>query len=177
MHCPGAKVLEDIERHVPEPAVLLDRLKEVVLFVANVRCDKSGEPLFSKASWVCYAEWVKHIKRGCVSDKPGFDYYYYTTDSNGKLTLHCVRGTSKLEGFHKHLRTMLSASHSSPLLAFCLMAVFVHRWNHDCAVARGLTPEHYAGFYQHETIHDMQLVSDTYDEDQVHGNLPNPSSK
>jgi hypothetical protein len=55
------------------------------------------------------------------------------------------------------------------------MAVFVHRWNHDCAVARGLTPEHYAGFYQHETIHDMQLVSDTYDEDQVHGNLPNPS--
>jgi hypothetical protein len=78
MHCPAAKVLEDIERHVPEPAVLLERVKEVVLFVANVRCHKSGEPLFSKASWTCYAEWVKHIRRGCVSDKPGFDYYYYT---------------------------------------------------------------------------------------------------
>jgi hypothetical protein len=175
MQCPGAKVLEDIERVIPEPNILLHRVKSAILFVANVRCAKSGEPLFSKESWKLYFDFVRHIKRGCVSDMPNFDYYYYTTNPSGKQKLHCVRGTSKLEGFHKHLKDMFSACHASPLLAVCLLAVFVHRWNHDRAVERGLIPERYAGFYQHVIIHEMQLASAEFDQPHFHGDLPNPS--
>jgi hypothetical protein len=175
MHCPGAKVLGDIERVIPKPDILLGRVKSAILFVANIRCAKSGEPLFSKESWKLYFDFVRHIKRGCVSDMPNFDYYYYTTSMSGKQKLNCVRGTSQLEGFHKHLHDMFRACHASPLLAVCLLAVFVHRWNHDRAVERGLIPERYAGFYQHEIIHEMQLVSAEFDQPHFHGDLPNPS--
>jgi Arc/MetJ-type ribon-helix-helix transcriptional regulator len=131
MHCPGAKVLEDIERVIPKPDILLRRVKSAILFVANIRCAKLGEPLFSKESWKLYFDFVRHIKYGCVSDMPNFDYYYYTTSRSGKQKLNCVRGTSQLEGFHTHLHDMFRACHASPLLAVCLLAVFVHRWNHD----------------------------------------------
>jgi hypothetical protein len=151
-------------------------VKSAILFVPNIRCTKWGEPLFSKESWKLYFDSVRHIQRGCESDMPNFDYYYYTTSRRGKQKLNCVRGTSQLDGFHKHLHDMFHACHALPLLAVCLLAVLVHRWNHNQAVERGLIPERYARFYQHKSIHEMQLVSAEFGQPHFHGDLPNPSN-
>jgi hypothetical protein len=35
-------------------------------------------------------------------------FYYYSTTDGEKSTLYCIRGTSKLEGFHKHLRQIFA---------------------------------------------------------------------
>ena len=158
LNCPGSKVLDKIPRAIPPPDALLREVKKVVALCANVRDAKTDEFFFSRETWKAYFDFIGHVKKGCVSDKPGFNYYYYSTTDGEKSTLYCIRGTSKLEGFHKHLRQILPAMHSSPLLALCLLAVFVHRWNHDRAVERGLIPEEFEGVYCHDIIHDMQAM-------------------
>jgi hypothetical protein len=141
---------------------LLRRVKSAILFVANVRCAKSGEPLFSRR---------KAFSSGCVSDMPDFDCHCHATNPSGKQKPQCVRGTSKHEGFHKHLKDMFSACHASPPLAACFLAVFVHRWNHDRAVERRLVPERCAGFHQHKIVHEMQLVSAEFEQPHFHEDL------
>jgi hypothetical protein len=54
--------------------------------------------------------------------------------------------------------------------------VFVHRrWNRNQVSERGLIPNCYAGFYQHEIIHEKQLVSAEFDQPHFYGDSPNPS--
>jgi len=126
LSCPSSKVLQDIERVIAQPDVLVKTVKECVKFIANIKCAKSGEPLFSKESWkVCFS-WLKHMKKGCISDKQGMECHHFASGTNGKQVLHCVRGMSQLEGFHGHLRDILQGSCSLPLLLVCLLAVFVH---------------------------------------------------
>ena len=103
LSCPSSKVLQDIERVIAQPDVLVKTVKECVKFIANIKCTKSGEPLFSKENWKVHFSWLKHMKKGCISDKPGMQHCYFTTRTNGKQVLHCVRGTSQLEGFYRHL--------------------------------------------------------------------------
>jgi len=160
LYCPGSKVLEDVQRTIPPPDVLLPRIKRAVDMCANAKDAKTGETFFSKKMWKAHARAWSHFEKGCYSDKPGYSYYYFTTSKSGKKQLMCVRGTSALEGFHKHLRRIFPGFHTSPLLATCLLALFVYRWNMDRAAERGLIPEEYAEWYSHETIVDMQQLSD-----------------
>jgi hypothetical protein len=173
--CPSAKLLRNIERLIPSPTILEERLTSVVKFIANVKDHKTGEPLFSKESWKVYRQLMTHIRKGCVSDEKNVNYYYYTTKPNGRQVLHCCRGTSQLEGFHRHLRDILKATHSSPLLAVCLLSVFVHRWNHDRATERSIISERYRNYYEHEVIHDMQISADLTMQEQFFGDLLNPN--
>ena len=138
---PSSKVLQDIERVIAQPDVLVKTVKECVKFIANIKCAKSGEPLFSKESWKVHFSWLKHMKKECISDKLGMECCCFTTGTNGKQVLHCVRGMSQLEGVHRHLQDILQGSCSSPLLAVCLLAVLVHRWNHNRAIERGLVSD------------------------------------
>lgn len=39
----------------------------------------------------------------------------------------CIRGTSQLEGYFAHLRSMFAGSNYSPLLAMTLMTIFNYR--------------------------------------------------
>ena len=156
---PGNKLLDSIPRHIPPPDVLLPRIQKVVEVCANVKDNKTGELFFSKAAWkVYYCAWT-HLKKGCYSDKPGFNYYYFITTKSGNKKLMCVRGTSALEGFHMHLRKLFPGFHTAPLLATCLLALFVYRWNMDRAVERGLISEDYAGWYEHDIVLDLQNLS------------------
>jgi hypothetical protein len=175
MACPSGKVLDDIERIIPDPKTLERQFKAVCKFVANVKDAKTGEPLFSKQSWKVYRKTLQHIQKGCLSDESDVNYYYFTTKPNGRKVLHCCRGTSQLEGFHRHLRDILKASFSSPLLAVCLLAAFVHRWNHDRAIEKGLASDRYSEFYQHDTVHNLQISADLHGEEQVFGDLANPN--
>jgi hypothetical protein len=147
LNCPGSKVLDKVPRAIPPPANLLREVKRVVaLLCANARDAKTDDLFFSRETWKAYYDFIVHIKKGCVSNKPCLNYYYYLSTDGEKCTLYCIQGTLKLEGFHKHLCQSLPAMHSSPLLAICLLlAVFVHEWNHDQAVQRGLIPEEFEG--------------------------------
>lgn len=114
LNVPGSKLLDNIPRSIPPPEILLPRIKRVVDLCANVKDDKTGEVFFSKAAWKQHFNTWTHMEKGCYSDKPGFNYYYFITTKSGNKTLMCVRGTSKLEGFHKHLREILPGFHTAP---------------------------------------------------------------
>jgi len=173
--CPSSKMVSHIDRFIPSPEILEQRFTSVVKFIANIKDNKTTEPLFSKESWKVYHQFLKHIRKGCVSDEANTNYYYFMTKPSGRQVLHCCRGTSQLEGFHRHLRDILKATNSSPLLAVCLLAVFVHRWNHDRAIERCIISEKYKSYYEHEVIHDMQISADLAMKEQYFGDLLNPN--
>ena len=173
LYCPSSKVLSDVPRTIPSPKLLEERVQRVVNTCANIRDSGTGEVFFSKETWKVHNNFILKIRAGTVSDKPGFDYYYTTTNSAGKQTLWCIRGTSQLEGFHKHLRHMFPGFHTSSLLSTLLLAMFVYRWNIDRAVERGLLPEMYGGFYDHELILEMQDLSGKKTGTPDFGDFPN----
>ena len=69
--CPSHKVLQDIERVVAQPDVLVKTVKECIKHIANIKCAKCGEPFFSKESWKVHFSWLQHMKKGCTSNKAG----------------------------------------------------------------------------------------------------------
>jgi hypothetical protein len=177
LYCPSSKLLAGIARQAPDPAVLEKNLCDAVNLCANVRDARTGEMFFSRETWKVHKQMLLHVRLGCLSDKPGINYYYTTSPGlSGKTVLWCVRGTSQLEGFHKHLRHIFPGFHTSSLLATCLLALFVYRWNIDRAVERGLLSEEYGNFYNHEIIHDTQVLSRSVvnsGHSPIHGSLKN----
>jgi hypothetical protein len=160
LYCPGSKILDNVPRVIPPPDILLPRIKRAVDLCANAKDATTGEVFFSRKTWKVHFLAMKHFEQGCISDKPGFEYYYFKTSKSGNQKLMCVRGTSALEGFHAHLRRIFPGFHTAPLLATCLLALFVYRWNMDRSTELGLISEEYAGWYSHELIIDMQQLSD-----------------
>ena len=55
--------------------------------------------------------------------------------SANKVRWISIRGSSKLEGFHKNARTVLSSGQTGAKLAAALLCKFVGRWNLDRGVA------------------------------------------
>ena len=102
---------------------------------------------------------MHHVNLGYLVENPGVNYYYYITSESGAKTLMCIRGTSQLEGFHKHLRNIIPGFHSSPRLITCLLAVYVYRWNMDRAVEHGFIPKRYGGWYEHNIVLEMQELA------------------
>jgi hypothetical protein len=74
---------------------------------------------------------MHHIQTGCMRDIPGVTIITSFLTKREQGILFCVRGTSQLEGFHNHLRRILTGFHSLPKLVTCLLALFVFRWNID----------------------------------------------
>jgi hypothetical protein len=68
----------------------------------------------------------------------------------------CICGSSALEGFHKHLWKLFPSFHTVPLLATCLLALYVYRWNVDRAAERGLISEEYTDWYDHDLVMELQ---------------------
>jgi hypothetical protein len=65
-----------------------------------------------------------------------------------------IRGSSKLEGYHRYLNALLSGGNYSAELAGALIALFNYRWNYDCAV-RNMGAADW-GMYDHWLLEDMQ---------------------
>ena len=68
LYCPGSKLLEDKERIIPPPSVLLRHWKRAVDICANIRDAKMGEMLFSKKTWKVHYATCKHIEKSCYSE-------------------------------------------------------------------------------------------------------------
>lgn len=155
LYCPSSKVLSDVPRTIPSPSPLEKRVQRVVNACANVKDAKTCEVFFSKETWKVHKNFIEKIRSEIISDLPGFDYYYTTTNSSGQTTLWCVRGTLQLEGFHRHLRSIFPGFHTSSRLSILPLALFIFRWNIDQAVERGLLPDDYSNFYQHQLIMEI----------------------
>lgn len=65
-----------------------------------------------------------------------------------------IRGSSKLEGYHRYLNALLSGGNYSAELAGALIALFNYRWNYDCAVQNMGAADW--GMYDHWLLEEMQ---------------------
>ena len=81
-----------------------------------------------------------HVRQGCLGDLVGFNYYYYNTTLTGKSQL-TYEGDKSEPGLAHACQTNASGTLHIPLLATLLLTMFIHRWNIDRVVERGLLPE------------------------------------
>ena len=78
------------------------------------------------------------------------DMYYVVKVSENKVKYISVRGSNKLEGFHKYANMVLSSGHTGAKLAAALLSYFVGRWNINRGIAnRGQTDY---GMYDHRSV-------------------------
>ena len=81
---------------------------------------------------------------------------YYKVTTGNKVRWIAIRGTSKLEGYHKHLNRLLTCGNISPELAGALICHFNGRWNIDRGV-QNLGDLDY-GMYDHRWVLSQQTV-------------------
>jgi hypothetical protein len=67
LFCPGSNVIDYCQRHIPKPDILLPKILKSVELCTDVKDTKTGDILFSKATWKVHVNIVKHVKLGCVS--------------------------------------------------------------------------------------------------------------
>lgn len=100
LHRHWTDVLKQCRRVVPEPRILVPRLKKLEALYANIRDAATGEPLFSKKTWARWRAMMRHVEKGCVSD-PRADmvplYHLVGEREDGTPIFTCSRGTSQLE--------------------------------------------------------------------------------
>ena len=121
-----------VSQTMPRPDELLSRFEEVmelwddllVPFVvgnAETPCFKNRDR-FDKLR----DKFVEEIKRDRFSDPP--DVSMHVERKNG--TLNSLRGTNKLEGWHKYLRELMSSVTRIGLQEFCHRLMrFIFKWN------------------------------------------------
>ena len=76
----------------------------------------------------------KHIVNGCISDPKDEPLYFAQGKlKNGMVKFRCIRGTSSLEGYHRHVRKLFKSCCSSKV-AHASLIEFNYRWNIKAAV-------------------------------------------
>lgn len=100
LHRHWTDVLKQCRRVVPEPRILVPRLKKLEALYTNIRDAATGDPLFSKKTWARWRAMMRHVEKGCVSD-PRADmvplYHLVGEREDGTPIFTCSRGTSQLE--------------------------------------------------------------------------------
>ena len=152
-------------RYVPPPEQLVARMNVVRETFCDIKDADTSEPLFSDKTRRAFDNLVAHAAEGCMSDPEGVSMYYKSPTSS---SLHCIRGSSALEGFHFHIRRLVGLFNMSPDLLHALMIEHVFVWNMDCGIRnRGDTD------YGH---HDYSLLEDINEVDELLNQDPsNPS--
>ncbi|CAN0310195.1 unnamed protein product, partial [Laminaria digitata] len=149
--------LRNCRRLVPERERLLKRFNSVTSQFWDVIDARSGEILLRPKAMEAVNLLRKHIEADCISDPDGVALYY-TTGKNaaGITTRRCVRGTNSTEGYHRHLRRLLSSYCASPALAHSILLEFNYRWNIRMAVKNRSLPKELGGFNDQFEIEIIQ---------------------
>lgn len=156
-------------RLVPEPRVLEGRLPDVVDTYANVPNGKTEAELFTPKTWIVFKETTGHIRKGCLSDRPDLDCYYITgVMKDGFPIYKCTRGTSALEGYHRHLRALVAQGRISPRLLIASLRSFNYRWNVERSVDNEDLPSFYSGWYSHWNVESSQGATINWYDGPVH---------
>ena len=132
-----------VRRTIPAPQILLPDLARLVTLYTPTResphrgfCPHTKTFLLGKDSTMDKLKSLRHhISEGCLSDPENVSLYV-NVGSPEKLRLHCMRGTSPLEGFHQHIIRFYSGHTTSPRLAHSLLTSFVYRWNQQRHISR-----------------------------------------
>ena len=120
-----------VERKILDPDTLVEAMEDVRAIFADCIDSETKKPLFSKE---VHEEWealMFHVRKGCLSDKPGVPLYYHAKGKGGKDgPLRCRRGTSQLEALHYHLRRLLHGAHNiGQIKAVLMLAEYITRYN------------------------------------------------
>ena len=111
-----------VRRSVPPPNELAERVKAVVLLFKLVSANDK-DPLFLKGFDDAHASQMKLIKDGFVSDPPNVNMYILLKcEASGLPVFKCIRGTTALEGFHRHLRAAVQTCLASPQLVEAIIS-------------------------------------------------------
>ena len=114
-----------VRRHIPPPKELEAALVRVVETFAACEDARTGMQLFTPKTFKVHRAIVAHIRKGCVSDFPDYNYYFLVgTTKDGFPIYKSVRGTSALEGYHHHLRLLVAQCCMSPRLLISLLRCF-----------------------------------------------------
>lgn len=91
--------LRRVQRRIPNPEMLVERLESVVAAFRDVQDSATGKTLFSGETSKAWDNLKKHAENGCLSDPEGLPLYYSVQGETGaKSDLRCARGSSRLEG-------------------------------------------------------------------------------
>mmetsp|Transcript_20653 Transcript_20653/g.53367 ORF Transcript_20653/g.53367 Transcript_20653/m.53367 type:complete len:561 (-) Transcript_20653:90-1772(-) len=152
-----------VRRSIPPPDELEARLIKVIKLCATVKDAATGSMLFSKQTWTVAENLLEHIRLGCLSDCPDTVYYYLVGHTKDGLPKYrCARGTSHLEGYHHHLKELAAQHQMTPKLYIAMLRVFNYRWNITQAVNTGIVSKRYGGWFGHERIERVQMLTATW---------------
>ena len=152
-----------IKRVVGTPEYLLTVIGELVELYGPMKdVNNQNNPLFKEAS---YASWEKlkiHIKKGCVSDKPGISLYYKIgVDAYGLDLYRCARGTSALEGLHAHIKLATRGYCYTPRLLLAILWEVFRRWNTKARnkFKKGSGGEAYDDFFDNQYFEERIMTA------------------
>ena len=146
-----------VRRVVPGPDELTEAIQEVVNVLGDAVDDTTGFALFNTRAYNQLKNVLNHVKKGCVSDKPGISLYILQrTDKDGIPVYRCSRGTSALESLHAHIRRALRGYRYTPRVAIAILREFYHRWNVEAENALFEKGNEYTHFFNTEVFEEMQ---------------------
>jgi hypothetical protein len=98
---------------------------------------------------------MEHVRLGCLSDHPDVNLFleYQKTDSKTHESMRICRGTSQLEGWHRHVKDGVSGQTIELALFNLQLHCLTDRWNVDAAVKCRLMPN--MGIYDRVLLDDL----------------------
>ena len=114
------------------PAHQLWRVDQVIQTYTDAIDPKTKEVLFRRVALEELENFRAKVAKGWLIDPEGIPMYREIgKNSRGEMVYQCTRGSSPLEGFHLHSRSLVQTHPQSPQLATQLNREFVYRWNRN----------------------------------------------
>ena len=119
---------------------------------------KTKKPLLRREALDAVERLRVHIKTGCISNSPAVLLYFEKgKDQLTGVTLYrCARGTNDLEGFHKHMRSLIEWCVGAGLGSDLLLEL-IYRWNLDRGISNRGLDGFIGGFYVQPIIEAIQV--------------------
>ena len=136
---------ECVERHAPAPKLLYYRVRAVYTLFGNIVDKKTNKPLFNKTAWKKANQVLKEILQGLYSDPPGLNLYTKKKSRDGRTVMknkygmeliECIRGTNRVEAYHKHLVPSIRSRNVGVRRADALLSNKRHRHNQPISERR-----------------------------------------
>ncbi|KAG2501113.1 hypothetical protein HYH03_000931 [Edaphochlamys debaryana] len=144
---------------IPEPRVLEAAVSKVVAeYKSKALSASSAQPLFTKETNDVLEGVMKLIRQGRISNPPGMVMHVNVqTDPTKEPEWKVLRGTSQLEGFHKHFNGCITAPNTGVELADVLVTLFTGGWNRDMSFDHG---DKSYGMYDYAVLEDVNRAAE-----------------
>ncbi|SPQ94150.1 unnamed protein product (mitochondrion) [Plasmodiophora brassicae] len=118
-----------IKRATRRPVEMDEAVQAVVDAYRSAKDPMTNDPLLTEAGLKKIEAMRVHVRKGCLSDPPGFQFYTeIAVDELGLPVYHCSRGTNSLEGgYHRDLYRSMGSFGASLELADAILAEKRHR--------------------------------------------------